>query len=120
MNGKQVLSLLLIVAICSMSMGCIEEGSLNPLHKENVTGKVTDKERVVDGTNSYYLVYLELDNITHETEVITIRDSIIHKQFHSSDLYGQIEEGKVYEFTVFGYRSGFLSAYRNVLEFEEM
>lgn len=80
---------------------------------ENVeTITVTEKERVQDGDTSRYLIFTEDDGVFENT------DSLFHGKFNSSDVYGQIEPGKTYEVTTFGYRIPFLSMYPNIVEIE--
>ncbi len=43
-------------------------------------------------------------------------DSILFFKFRSSDVYNQIEEKKTYTCTVAGWRFGFLSWYRNIID----
>jgi hypothetical protein len=81
-------------------------------YKEHqVTGIVLDKERVMKDSSSYYLIYLD-------DETLTIQDSWVKGQFRSSDIYGHIEQGKEYKFTVYGWRSGIFSMYRNIIKVE--
>ncbi len=77
-------------------------------NERTVVATVTDKEV----KNDVYLVY------TSET-TYEIEDSIIKKRFNSSDVYGAIEIGETYEFTICGVRSGFWSMYPNILDFKE-
>lgn len=113
---SSIYGILLILLVLTLCCGCIDEGSLNYLETENITCKVLDKERVVettsDGTVSYYLIYTDI-------ETLKITDSLLYLKFHSSDIYGKIEEGKIYQFTVYGIRSGIISEYRNIIEYKE-
>ena len=81
--------------------------------EHQITSTVLDKERVVKDQSSYYLIYTE-------SETLTIQDTIIKGQWESSDLYGHIKEGQTYTFTVYGWRSGFFSMYRNIISYEEV
>ena len=76
--------------------------------EHQVTAKVLDKERVVKDQSSYYLIYTD-------NETFTIQDTLIKGQWSSSDIYGHVEEGQEYKFTVYGIRSGFFSMYRNII-----
>ncbi len=76
--------------------------------QDTITARVTDKDRV-DGT---YLVFTD-------SETFKNTDELIFFKFNSSDVYGQLEEGRTYQFRVVGWRIPFLSTYRNVLAIEE-
>lgn len=81
-----------------------------------VISKVTGKERVTtNGTDnkveSKYLVFTE-------AETFECTDQILVGKYNSSDVYGQIEIGKKYKFTVYGVRIPFLSQYRNIVNIE--
>lgn len=80
---------------------------------ETVTIKVKDKERVTQGSGdtqeNKYLVFTE-------DETFENTDAMLHGKFNSSDLYGKLDKGKSYECKVNGYRVGFMSSYRNLLE----
>lgn len=78
--------------------------------------KVTGKERVVtNGTDnkveSKYLIFTE-------AETFECTDQILVGKYNSSDVYGHIEIGKKYKFTVYGVRIPFLSQYRNIVNAE--
>lgn len=81
--------------------------------ESQITATVTDKERITEAKSSYYLVYTD-------KEVFTIQDSWVKWRWNSSDVYGDLEIGKTYNLTVFGWRSGFLSLYRNILTYEKI
>jgi len=74
---------------------------------------VIDKERVGKDSNSAYLIFTE-------SETFENSDIFVLGKFDSSDIYGQIEEGKTYRATVCGYRVGFLSMYRNIVSIKEI
>ena len=85
------------------------------LREETVSITIKDKERVVDrdGQGSRYLIWT--DDETFENV-----DSLIKGKFNSSDLYGKLEEGKTYDCKVYGWRNGFFSWYRNIIECKEV
>ena len=70
---------------------------------------ITDKERITDGSNSYYLVFTE-------NEVFKNSDSTLHWKFDSSDVYNKLKVGETYTVKVNWYRVPFWSMYRNILE----
>ena len=78
------------------------------------TVTVTDKERVVDGDSSYYLVFTEDAN--DEVRVFMNDDEPLRGKFNSSDVQGELKIGCTYELTVVGYRVPFLSMYQNIIE----
>lgn len=83
------------------------------------TATVTKREVKNKGDDSKYLVFTKLTD-TGEVRVFQITDSYSHARFDSSDLYGSLEEGKTYLFTVYGYRTEYLSEYENILSAEEI
>jgi hypothetical protein len=84
------------------------------------TGEFTvdRRERVTSGrgdsSHSYYLVW------ALEGEVFMVADSWSFLQWDSSDRYGRLKEGKRFRALVAGWRIGFLSWYRNIIEIEEV
>jgi len=74
-----------------------------------ITAKVEGKERVTEGTQSYYLVYT--DKLTMKLE-----DDMFRGNYYSSDVYGKIKQDSIYTFTTSGYRIGWLSSYPNIIE----
>ncbi|HFK5582150.1 TPA: hypothetical protein ACG0AV_002080 [Elizabethkingia anophelis] len=85
--------------------------------KSDVITVVTGKERVTYASGSTieskYLVYTE-------AEVFECTDQILTGKFNSSDVYGQLEKGKKYKFTVYGIRIPFISSYRNIIGVKEL
>ncbi len=90
--------------------------SLYWFSSEEVTITIKDKERVVTGSgeemSSKYLIY-------SETEVFENTDSWLYFKFNSSDVYGGLQYEKTYTVKVAGWRSPFLSMYRNIISIEE-
>ena len=78
---------------------------------------VTDKDVKQSKDNSKYLIFVKQNNTT---EVYEITDSLIQGRFNSSDLYGSIEIGKTYDFTVVGSRIPIWSLYPNIMECKEV
>lgn len=80
---------------------------------ETVRGEVTDKERIAvpngDKGDSKYLVFTN-------SEVFENTDSLVRGKLRSSDIQGKLRIGCTYDFNVYGFRSGFLSTYRNITE----
>lgn len=65
-----------------------------------------------------YLVFTENEN--GEMQVLEVSDSWLKGRFNSSDVWGNIKEGKAYKFTVGGSRNEFWSWYPNIYEVEEI
>lgn len=75
--------------------------------------KVTDKERIVersgDGVKSKYLIFTD-------TETFENTDEFFLGKFNSSDFYGKLKENHTYHVKVIGWRIGYFSSYRNIVE----
>ena len=82
------------------------------------TATVTEKTVKRYHNEDKYLVFTKLDN--GETRVFSIEDSFIKLRWNSSDVYGEIETGKTYEFEVIGWRIPFFSEYENIITFSEV
>ena len=79
--------------------------------------EVTDKERVNYNKNGKYLIFGRTDS---DTLVLENADSLLRGKFNSSDIYAELEVGKIYEFTVVGYRMPIFNAYENIIEYKEI
>lgn len=76
--------------------------------KGHVTFTITDKDIKRESESSdKYLIYTE-------DETFEITDLLLKGYFRSSDDYGHLKVGKKYRCTCYGWRSGFLSMYRNI------
>lgn len=82
------------------------------------TVTVTDKERVVTGEVSYYLVFTTLNDGT--TRVFSNIDDWLRGKFNSSDVQAALEVGKKYKIGTAGWRVPILSKYENIIWFEEV
>lgn len=88
------------------------------VHERTITGLVIDKGIKSTGKSSQkYLVWVRCSD---GLEVLEITDSLLAGRFDSSDLYGWIEEGRTYTFTVRGSRVPVLSWYANIYDAEEV
>ena len=88
------------------------------VHERTITGFVVDKGIKSTGKSSQkYLVWIRNDA---GLEVLEVTDSLLAGRFNSSDLYGEIEEGRTYNFTVCGSRVPVLSWYANIYDAEEV
>lgn len=78
---------------------------------ESITVTIKDKERILDGGTSKYLVFTD-------SEVFENSDAVAYWKFSSSDLHGSLEVGKTYRVRVYGWRIPFFSMYRNIVRIE--
>ena len=74
---------------------------------ETITIKKT--ERISNEGESYYLVFTE-DGVYKNV------DSWLFLKFNSSDVQGQLEEGKTYNVKVAGWRISLASMYENIIK----
>lgn len=93
-------------------------GCYNFLTAEEVTFRVTDKERVYTstsegGTNSKYLVFTETDR---GVEVFRNTDTIFYFKYDSSDIQARLKQDSTYNARVYGVRIPFFSMYRNIVD----
>lgn len=58
--------------------------------------------------------------VSCDDEVYQITDNIFYGKLNSSDIYAKLKIGKKYKLTVTGFRSGFLSSYKNINKFEKL
>lgn len=99
-----------IIAIAALLIGsfAFQRGT-----KDTVRATVTDKVvKRYDDTDKYL--------IFTDSETFEITDTIAYGNFRSSDVYGKIKVGETYDFTVCGWRIGFTSSYRNIVEVQEV
>lgn len=106
----------LLVVILLVVIGGVIFGVSGYGNKESVTSQVTDKERIVEmndgSTNSYYLIYTDKGTYM-------LKDDLFYGNFRSSDWYGQIKKDSTYTFDLIGYRIGFLSSYKKIVNFKK-
>ena len=81
--------------------------------KAEVGCLVKEKERIVSENSSKYLIFCA-DRVLENT------DSLWYWKFDSSDFYKDIDKGKEYNFTVYGWRVPFLSMYQNIIEIKNL
>lgn len=106
--------MLLIIAIG----GTIIYFANSSFNDHQYIGTVTKQERIADGRNSYYLIFIVDENGVHRELKDT--DNIIRGKFNSSNIYNQITVGETYKFTVIGYRIEWLSEYENIIGLEKV
>lgn len=106
-----------IIAVCIM-LATIGIAIALEFNDTEYTVKVVKTERIQDKDESKYLIYCE--TLDGESIVFENTDSFLRGKFNSSDMYGSIEDGKMYKFTVVGIRVRFLSVYQNIISYEEL
>lgn len=85
-----------------------------PLYRhseQTVVITVVSKERIAEKNSGKYLVYTK-------GEVFEVTDTVSYWRFDSSELYGELGEGKSYRCKISGWRVPFFSWYRNIIEIE--
>jgi hypothetical protein len=106
-------AVVLVVLAVALVLALVLAGALayRASAQDRLQVRVKDKQRVCEssGGSCRYLLYT--DDGTFQ-----ITDSMWFWRFDSSDLYGAIDRGAVYDFKVSGWRLPFVSAYPNVLE----
>ena len=99
----------LIIFVVAIIIGAIVFEVKSYTNVNTITAKVEDKERITQGSQSYYLVYTEKGTMKLE-------DDMFRGNYYSSDVYGKIKQDSTYTFTTSGYRIGWLSSYPNIIE----
>lgn len=118
--AKFIILFIFIIALIPSLVCCTSYND----HTYTIT--VTDKERVSYTTGSgenlsvenKYLIYSTTSD--GETKVFENTDNLFRWKFDSSDVYAELEVGKIYEVTVVGYRFGFANWYENIIDFKEV
>ncbi len=96
-------AILILVGSCSAS-------AILPVVDETIT--VTNKERGSDKTPDLIWA-IKADG---SLETFQVEDNWFKGKYNSSDTYGLIQISQKYNAKVTGFRMGFLSTYRNILE----
>jgi len=71
--------------------------------------KVIDKQRVITGSTSKYIVFGDKESFENT-------DSMFHRKHDSSDVQSHFHLGCAYEVLVYGKRVPFFSIYRNIIK----
>lgn len=104
------IQLILLAALFSLfGVGWLASFPLYNSSIDTVTTTLNSKERVCHSDKCKYMLYTD-------AEVLENTDSLRYGKWDSSDLYGDLEAGKTYQFKVVGWRMPVLSWHRNVLE----
>ena len=107
----QKVTIIAVVLLVIVAVGIEVAMSFND-HTYTIT--ITDKERVNVENDSKYLVFGKTAN--GEIIVLENTDTFIRGKFNSSNIYGQIEIGQTYTFTVIGFRFPLFSTYENIIK----
>lgn len=129
-RGANVLSGVMIIGIFILIIAILAgDFVISKATRQTITATVTDKDIKKDHNSSssedgkkdskdVYMVYTkDLDGNVH---VFKDEDTWYYFKFNSSDVYGEIEVGKTYEFDVYGLRIPFLSKYQNIISVKEV
>jgi hypothetical protein len=89
------------------------------LDRETYTARVTEKTVKRYDDDDKYLLFTKLveDN---KVRVFENTDSWLELKRNSSNIWGELEEGKTYEIKTYGFRAPVFSWYENILEVKEV
>lgn len=118
MKKIKIISLILVLVIGTIVLtGCagleVNKISSNEIKENDEIINVTDKWIKRTDDRDLYM-------IGTENEVFKIEDNIFIGKLNSSDIYNNIKIGHTYKITTTGFRSTFLSSYRNINTIEEV
>lgn len=118
MKKIKIISLILVLVIGTIALtGCtgleVNKISSNEIKENDEIINVTDKWIKRTDDRDLYM-------IGTENEVFKIEDNIFIGKLNSSDIYNNIKIGHTYKITTTGFRSTFLSSYRNINTIEEV
>lgn len=115
MTAGILVGAILIGGIIALTMGC-RTFNFNDTVYKNVT--ITEKYRVNKSSDSYWIVLGE--NPDNGDLEFKIEDNVWRGQFNSTSIFNKLKVGKTYNLTVIGFRSGWLSEYPNIINYEEV
>lgn len=115
MTAGILVGAILIGGIVALTMGCRAFNFNNTVYK-SVT--ITEKYRVNKGRDSYWIVLGE--NPDNGDLEFKIEDNMLRGQFNATSIFNKLKIGKTYNLTVVGFRSGWLSEYPNIINYEEV
>ena len=116
-TDRFIIGIFIAFAIVSVVGGIIYSIASN-YNEQTYVATVTDKDVRNYNNSSKYLVFTKTED--GETRVFSVEDSLLRFRWNSSDVYGEIEVGKMYRFTVVGFRIEIFSMYENIIDFEEI
>lgn len=88
-------------------------------NEQTYTVTVQSKEVKNSGNSSRYLVFT-VDNVSGESRVFEVTDSLWKGRYDSADVYNMIIPNHTYRFTTGGYRVPLFSWYPNIYEVVEV
>ena len=88
-------------------------------NEQTYTVTVQSKEVKNSGNSSKYLVFT-VDNVSGESRVFEVTDSLWKGRYDSADVYNMIIPNHTYRFTTGGYRVPLFSWYPNIYEVVEV
>jgi hypothetical protein len=110
-ESLKIITGLILTVVILMSLTAYVVAYRSSLRSVEIT--VTDKARITkgnrDSVSGYYLVY-------SNDGVYQVSDSILFLTWNSSDKYGKIEPGNIYNVKVAGWRIPVFSMYPNIIE----
>lgn len=112
-----IMQLFIIFIIGVVIVGSVVALASTSFNDHTYTITVSDKERVYDKSTSKYLIYTKTNDSNER--VFEDTDNLLRFKFNSSDIYAQLEKGKIYKVDVVGYRLPFISWYENIIKVEE-
>lgn len=115
MTAGILVGVLLIGGIVALAMGCRAYNFNDTVYKK-VT--ITEKYRVNKDSDSYWIVLGE--NPDNGDLEFKIEDNMLRGQFNATSIFNKLKIGKTYNLTVVGFRSGWLSEYPNIINYEEV
>lgn len=115
MTAGILVGAILIGGIVALAMGCRAYNFNDTVYK-NVT--ITEKYRVNKDSDSYWVVLGE--NPDNGDLEFKIEDNMLRGQFNATSIFNKLKVGKTYNLTVVGFRSGWLSEYPNIINYEEV
>lgn len=115
MTAGILVGAILIGGIVALTMGC-RAFNFNDTVYKSVT--ITEKYRVNKGSDSYWIVLGE--NPYNGDLEFKIEDNMLRGQFNATSIFNKLKIGKTYNLTVVGFRSGWLSEYPNIINYEEV
>lgn len=89
-------------------------------HTQRDTYDITVKEKIVKryDKSDKYLIFTETSK--GQDIVFENTDSLIEGKMNSSDIYGELEDGKEYRIWVYGWRVPMFSKYQNIYKVEQL
>lgn len=119
--GALLLPLLLFLLCCMCVVG--SQWIMERAVVGSVTGTVTDKyiKRVGSSNTAADVFHVAIrNNDTGEVEVLQNKDAYTWGKVNSADVQQALVIGHTYRFTVAGVRLPLISAFRNIVQYEEV